>query len=197
MGALCWSDYLCPWCYIGTDRSALLRSLGVRVVTLPFELHPEIPIGGYERPRSASRWAVIAAECADAGLPFDPPTRSPNTRRVLEVSEWVRRTGSDAQHVAFESAVFRAHFAEQRRIDDPAELASFVAGVGLDADNALAVVTGGGPAAWVDESMAQAREAGVSGTPAWVLAGPSGPLLIPGAQPRSFFQRVARRLTPP
>jgi len=199
--AICWSDYLCPWCYVGTDRSALLRSLGVRVTTLPFELHPTIPAEGAVLPRPP-RWVAIAAEAEDVGLPFDPPDRLPNTRRVLEVSEWVRRTADADAHEAFSAAVFRAHFAERRRIDDEAEVASFVSGVGLSADAAFDAVAGGEPSRWVDESMALARDLGVTGTPAWVLGGASaggdggvdGGLVVPGVQPRSFFERVVSKL---
>lgn len=209
MEALCWSDYLCPWCYVGTDRTALLRSLGVRVTVLPFELHPEVPVGGAALPRPP-RWVAIAAEAEDVRLPFDPPDRLPNTRRVLEVSEWVRRVAGDDAHAAFSDAVFRAHFAERRRIDDEGELASFVADAGLSIDDALSALAGGEPQRWVDESMALARDLGVAGTPAWVLAGSSGGggsgsgggvdggvdggLLIPGVQPRSFFERVVAKL---
>lgn len=201
MDAICWSDYLCPWCYVGTDRSALLRSMGVRVTTLPFELHPTIPVGGAVLPRPP-RWVAIAAEAEDVGLPFDPPDRLPNTRRLLEISEWVRRVGGSDAHDAFSDAAFRAHFAEQRRIDDEDELATFVDDVGLSADDAFNALAGGEPSAWVDESMALARDLGVSGTPAWVLGGSSaasggavdGGLLIPGVQPRSFFERVVTKL---
>ena len=38
-----WSDYLCPWCYLGRDRTALMVDLGVEVTPLAYELHPEIP----------------------------------------------------------------------------------------------------------------------------------------------------------
>ena len=26
MEATCWSDYLCPWCYVGQDRSAQIAA---------------------------------------------------------------------------------------------------------------------------------------------------------------------------
>ena len=42
MEATCWSDYLCPWCYLGQDRSALMASLGLEVVHLPYELLAEV-----------------------------------------------------------------------------------------------------------------------------------------------------------
>jgi len=184
----------------------VLRSYGVRVVVLPFELHPEIPVGGYERSRSASRWAVIAAECEDAGLPFDPQPRSPNTRRILEVSEWVRRVCGLAVHERFERSVFEAHFAGRLPIDDAGVQAELLAALGVSADEAFAAVDGGEPSRWVDESMALAREVGVGGTPAWLLGGGTasgdlaggeggGGFLIPGVHPRPFYERLALRLS--
>lgn len=220
---LCWSDYLCPWCYVGLDRSALLRAGGLQVVTLPFELHPEIPPGGHERSRSVGRWSLIAEECAAAGLPWDPQPRSPNTRRVLELSEWVRRVAGAEVHVAFEALVFRAHFAEQLRIDDAGVQAELLARAGVDAAEAFAAASSGEPATWVDESMALAREVGVGGTPAWLFLGDAaarrgsdGPVdgaggadaggggfgdgfddgfFVPGVHPRPFYERLAARFT--
>ena len=43
MDAVLWRDYLCPWCYLGRDRTALLTELGVTVDARSYELHPEIP----------------------------------------------------------------------------------------------------------------------------------------------------------
>ena len=67
MQALLWRDYLCPWCHLGRDRTALLTTLGVTVEAQAYELHPEIPTEG--RPvRADGRFARvldhIAAECA-------------------------------------------------------------------------------------------------------------------------------------
>ena len=46
--------------------------------------------------------------------------------------------------------------------------------------------------------MALARSAGVAGTPAWVLLRPGvdveDGLLVPGLQPREFFERVVAKL---
>ena len=50
--AVVWSDYLCPWCYVGRDRTAAIEDLGVQVTPLPYELHPEIPPEGRRAARS-------------------------------------------------------------------------------------------------------------------------------------------------
>ncbi|HEV7885957.1 MAG TPA: DsbA family protein [Acidimicrobiales bacterium] len=202
MDALCWSDYLCPWCYVGQDRTELLASLGVRVTVLPFELHPNIPAGGVERAPSAARYAGPAAEAEELGLPFDPPVRTPNTRRVLEVSEWVRRAVGPDAHARFSALVFKAHFVQHLSIDDVPVLDGLLEAAGVGGGEAWDAVAGGEPSAWVDSSMALAREAGVAGTPAWLVgangagarADPDSGFLIPGVQPRPFFQRIIRNM---
>ena len=81
-----WSDYICPWCYLGRDRTEFLRSLDVEVTQLPFELHPELPPSGrVVRPqgRLSQVYSAIERECVDVGLPFRAPTHVPNSRRAL------------------------------------------------------------------------------------------------------------------
>jgi predicted DsbA family dithiol-disulfide isomerase len=186
--ATCWSDYLCPWCYVGQDRSALVEALGVPVVHRPFELHPEIPPTG--RPiRSGGRLgptlARIASECDAIGMPFRAPTRLPNTRRALETAEWVR-----IHHPAAASAVhaglFRAHFAEGLAIDDPDVIDQIVADAGAPAASVRDAIDRGAASPLVDASMAEARANGVSSTPTWVL---DGGFVIPGAIDRPTLER--------
>src|SRR5688500_16056770 len=120
MEAVVWSDYLCPWCYVGQDRTALLRSLGVTVTVLPFELHPHVPAGGIPNKR---RYSAAAAECEAVGMPFRPPTHVPNTRRVLAAAEWVRQCKPELFD-ALHAALFRASFVDGLDLGDEEVLAS-------------------------------------------------------------------------
>ena len=73
-----WSDYICPWAYLGRDRTALLRSLDVAVTAMPYELHPDLPLTGRAvRPdgRVGRVHEAIGRECEEIGLPFRPPQR--------------------------------------------------------------------------------------------------------------------------
>ena len=183
MLAVVWSDYICPWCYLGQDRTALLRSLGVEVSARPFELHPEIPIGGIPLNRRYSR---IAAACADVGLPFNPPTFVPNSRRALVTADYVRRTAPDAFD-ALDRALFTAYFVDGRDIGDADVLADLLRASGASTDVDL-------DDAQLRASMAEAYEAGIGGTPAWLI---DGRLLIPGVQDRSYYERMVARLSQP
>ena len=175
-----------------------MRSLGVDVVALPFELHPEIPAEGLSlRERWGARYEEasamyrrIEAECEAAGLPFRRPERVPNTRRALETAECVRQRHADA-FLALDESLFRTHFVEGRFLGDPEVLDELVTAAGAPADEVRGAVEADELRVALRESMNQAHEAGVTGTPAWLLA---DRFLLPGAQPREVVERVITRL---
>jgi len=200
MEAVVWSDYLCPWCYVGLDRSALLESLGVSVSARPFELHPRIPAEGVSlRDRWGARYdqavamyARIEAECDAVGMPFRRPERVPNTRRVLETAECVR-VRFPAAFAALDRSLFEAHFVHGVFIGDPDVLDGLVTDAGADAGEVRAEVDGGAWRQAVTDSMDAAYDAGTTGTPAWFI---DGRALIPGVQARETYERVVARLNP-
>ena len=196
MQALVWSDYICPWAYLGRDRTALLRSLGVDVVPMPYELHPEIPAAGRtHRPdgRLAQVYAGIAEECAAVGIPFRAPTRTPNSRRALSTAEVVRIHAPD-HFTAVDDALFHAHFVEGRDLGDVEVLDEIVASAGLSPDEVRAAIDEGEGEAAVTASMVRAHANGVAATPAWLFGADGEGLVLPGVQPRELYERIVTRL---
>lgn len=186
-----WSDYVCPWCYVGLDRSArLVAELGVAVQPLPFELHPSIPVGG--RDVSKSRvFDRIARECEAVGLPFVAPSRVPNSRRALASSEWVRRHSSAPVHGALHRSLFSAVFVDGLAIDDAEVVDALVAAAGADAGACRAAVDWGSMDAVLAASRDEAYDHGITGTPSWLV---DGRLVIAGLQPFETFDRLVTRL---
>src|SRR5215467_4283866 len=85
-------DFLCPFCYVGQHRTAILVRHGLHVIELPFRAHPDIPPGGIPaEPRNGPMYAMLEREASEAGLPLHWPRRLPDTRRALAAAEWVRR----------------------------------------------------------------------------------------------------------
>ena len=41
-----WYDFVCPFCYVGQTRTAILTRYGLSVIELPFQAHPNIPPSG-------------------------------------------------------------------------------------------------------------------------------------------------------
>jgi predicted DsbA family dithiol-disulfide isomerase len=188
MQALLWRDYLCPWCYLGRDRTALIEALGVAVTPMSYELHPEVPLTGRAiRPGGRLDQVLdhIAEECEDVGLPMRKPTRTPNTRRALEMAEILRARFPDAFR-AYDDACYGTHWHDGGDLGDPATLRALVLDAGADPDEVDDLLTSGFGAAALDRSMTAARELGVTATPAWWV---DDRLLIPGAQPRATIER--------
>jgi hypothetical protein len=117
---LAWYDFLCPFCYVGQHRTAMLLRHGVHVVELPFQIHPEIPPGGMiAGPRHGPMYATLEREAKEAGLVLRWPARLPDTRRALAAAEWVRRNQPGAFRQLHEE-LFEAHFALGENLEDPA-----------------------------------------------------------------------------
>jgi predicted DsbA family dithiol-disulfide isomerase len=188
-----WSDYICPWAYLGRDRSALLRDLGLEITTLPFELHPEIPRDGTAvRPgsRLSRVFDSIGAECEILGIPFRAPHRTPNSRHVLETAEVVRLHAPEAFD-ALDASLAQAHWVDGLDLGDRDLIDTLVAEAGASVELVHDLVADGVGTTAVEVSMAEARERGVAATPAWWV---NDALLIPGAQPRETIERWVTRL---
>src|SRR6516225_214715 len=106
-----WYDFICPFCYVGQHRNAILAQHGLDVVELPFQAHPDILAGGIPAgPRQGPMYAILEREAKQAGLPLRWPMRLPNSRLALAAAEWTRRhqsTGFPQLH----RELFEAHFA--------------------------------------------------------------------------------------
>ena len=188
-----WSDYCCPWCYLALDRLDLLDELGLAVEVLPFELHPDTPARGRRHGpggRTAAAFARVAAEAAEAGLPFAAPSATPNTAMVLGAAEAVRRT-EPAAFPGLHRRLFRARFVEGGDLGDVAVVERLVAEAGADPAAVRAWRREGRAGAAVAEARAAAVDAGVTATPAFLF---DPGLLVVGAQPREALRRWVARM---
>ncbi len=192
------SDFLCPWCYIGAvrlQRAAAKRPGEVEVRWKSFLLRTEPRDTEPERFRAYARsWARPAA--LEPGLQFrmwdgdsTPPTHSlpPNAAAKLATRHWPELADG------YRMALFRAYFADNRTISDRAVLAEVAGEAGLPAGEFTERLQ----AEWataVDEvfdDFSDALEAGVTAVPA-VLAG--GDVLRGASNDASYDELLERAL---
>ncbi len=164
------------------------------MVWQPYELHPEVPPQGMPAERlfggsgrAGGYFDRLRTLAAESGLEVNAPGLIANSRQALEAAEFARDHGAfDCYH----RALFAAYFRDGRNIGDVEVLAGLAAGCGLDAGALRSALAEGRYAGGVREQMEQAREKGVTGTPAFALA---DRFLITGAQDITVFRDVLRR----
>jgi predicted DsbA family dithiol-disulfide isomerase len=183
-----WYDFLCPFCYVGQSRTAILRRHGLDVVELPFQAHPDIPANGIPvEPRRGEMYSNLEREAKEAGLILNWPSRLPNTRHALAAAEWVRRN-QPHMFTPFQKTLFAAHFVAGEDLGNSAVIDRHAAELAIDLDAFHAALLDGTALAAVKESETLGREHGVRGTPAWLI----GQRLISGLLPASDFEHVAQ-----
>ena len=187
--ALHWYDFICPFCYVGQQRTAILVRHGLHVVELPFQAHPDIPRGGIPAgPRKGPMYAMLESEASEAGLPLHWPPRLPDTRWALAAAEWARRH-QPAAFPKFHRSLFEAHFVLGEDLGDPAVIARHASESGIDLAALNAALADDSAAAALRQAEMTGHEYGVQGTPAWLL----GQRLIMGLRPAAEFERLAEQ----
>jgi predicted DsbA family dithiol-disulfide isomerase len=182
-----WYDFICPFCYVGQQRSAILVRHGLHVIELAFQAHPEIPDGGVPAgPRNGPMYAMLEREAREAGLVLNWPRHLPNTRRALAAAEWSRKhqSGSFPQ---LHKELFEAHFVLGEDLEDDGVIDRHASASGIDLAALHAAVAEGSADAAVAVAETVGRKYGVQGTPAWLL--PQG--MITGLRPALEFERLA------
>ncbi len=203
------SDVVCPWCALGAgrlraaleelDRSGVLPAADLRVRWRAFQLDPAAPPGPHDLREAMERkygpgafdamtgrlTALGAAEGID--FRFDLAQRV-NTFDAHRLLAWSARTvvGQDV----LVDRLFRAYFTEGADVSDHDTLVHLAAEVGLDAAGARAVLVSDGHAGEVLADREAARDAGITGVPAFVV---DGRAVIPGAQEVDAMTRFLAR----
>ncbi len=199
MRIVAYSDYVCPWCYIGLQRVERLQAeLPVDVEWRPFELHPETPrtgadlrgrLGNSERVRAYTRNIIALAD--DVGLPMRMPPVVANSHRALEAAEFAREHADAATFAAYHRALFRAYFEELRNIGDADVLCEIARGCGVDDQGLRQALADDRYAETVDRITREARDDEVLSTPTFVY---EGGFRLTGAQDYNVFESITRRL---
>jgi len=188
------SDYVCPWCYLGSARvERLKKEHGVQVKYVHFPLHPETPQRGKSleelfagRGYDISRMqAQMRARMAAEGLPYGDRKMTFNSRLAQELASWaVSQSGGEAIH----DALFRAYFVDGKNIGDAEVLIQIVKSVGLDENKAREVIEKRTHKAAVDADWEKSRQYGVTGVPTYVF----GDRGVVGAQPYEALEELVK-----
>ena len=190
------SDYVCPWCYLGDNRVKKLKeSYDIDIELIHFPLHPETPAEGRTLEELfrcgpdevAAKNARMKGVMADEGLPYSTRSHTYNSRLAQEIGKWAEtQEGGDAIHDKF----FEAYFVECRNVGDVEVIIDVVKSVGLDEAEARAVIEERRFKDAIDADWAKSHQYGVTGVPTFVAAGKG----LVGAQPYATLEMFMKDL---
>ncbi len=200
------SDVVCPWCIIGykqLERALQETKTAADIHWHPFELNPRMAQEGENlrehlaakygtTPEGSRRARARLTELGtELGFVFDytDDMRMVNTFRAHQLLKWAEEHGRGHD---LQMALFAAFFAERLDLNDPAVLARVAARIGLDGDEALAILTDGRYAEDVRQDEQFWISRGIEGVPAMIF---DEKYLVVGAQGvdnyRSILEKIA------
>ena len=195
-----WSDYVCPFCYIGKRKleKALKQfdySNQVEIVFKAYELNPyapEIPDGvGYEGFAKAKNITIekakammdpIVGVASQYGLEYHmDKTLMINTHKAHRLAKWARTFNKE---IELSELLMNANFKLGLNLADNDVLLGLVKEIGLDPTLALKVLESNEFSDVVKAEFEEASELGVRGVPFFVF---NRKYAISGAQPDEQF----------
>ena len=194
--ATVFTDYICPFCYVGDVRLDRLREdYDLKINWCFLEIHPDTPAAGMaieELGYPDARWQQMMDNLSrlaqEEGITFQPHTFTTNSHKSLLLAEAAKEAGADVFY-ALHRRLFEAFFTEGLNIGDESVLTGLAREAGVP-DEVLA-------RAWTDDRyeqrlqqyLAAARELDVRATPT-IFFGEKQRL--DGALPLSTFRKLAQ-----
>lgn len=201
-----WSDYVCPFCYIGKKQLELaLKETGydeaIEVEYKSYLLDPTTPVDAagsvYDDLQKKYRISLeevknmtanVAARAKEVGLDYNfDNMKSANTVKAHRLAKWAETEGKGKE---FTERVLKAYFLEGAAIGQTDVLLSLVEQVGLSRDEANEIVESDQFASEVQADIKIAQQLGVRGVPFFVIDNKYG---ISGAQPKEIFENTIEK----
>ena len=201
------SDVVCPWCIIGYRQLAeALKQTNTEheIHWHPFELNSNMPSEGQNLREHIMEKYGSSKEESDASrirmteagsevsfeFNFNDDTRMHNTFNLHHLLYWAGQQGQKPMH-DLKQALFSAHFTDGRNISDNTVLADIAAEVGLDRDEALAVLEEQRFAKEVRAEERHWQQQGIQSVPAMIF---NERHLVSGAQGVDNYVNILEQL---
>lgn len=202
-----WSDYVCPFCYIGKRRleRALQETGFAGQATIQLKSYqldagtPEVVTESiYESLARKYNTSIdqakamtnnVVEQAKTEGLEYNFENAKPaNTARAHRLVKWAdtQQKGNDLGE-----ALLHAYFIDGKNINDTAILAELAASVGLDSAQAKEVASSNQFFPEIQIDQTEAAQIGIRGVPFFVL---NNKYAISGAQPIEVFKEMLEKV---
>ena len=179
------TDYVCPWCYLGDARVKKIKNnFEIKIKLVHFPLHPETPQEGrtllelfQSNPDDIKEKNIRMKGLMDQEeLPYIDRTHTYNSRLAQEIGAWAETI---QKNTSIHDSFFEAYFVKGLNIGLEEVILDVVSNSGLDINEARSVIKDRTFKKNIDEDWKKSSEYGVTGVPTFVYSGQS----LVGAQP--------------
>lgn len=202
-----WSDFACPFCYIGKVRfEEALESFKhinkVEVIYKAYQLNPDAPKvmkkSAYESfaeghgmtpAQAKERFNMFTANAKTVGLTYNyDKVQMTNTFDAHRLAKWANTKGKENE---LTSRLMKAYFTDGLNIADYETLSNLASEVGLSKEEARSVLDKNEFKDQVKLEQQEARQIGVQGVPFFVLNRKYG---VSGAQQTAYFKQALEQI---
>lgn len=202
-----WSDYVCPFCYIGKKQlEKAIEDTGysgqVELVYKSYQLDPTTPIDshstvyeslakkyGMSLEKAKEMTMGVTERAKEVGLNYDFSNLM--EENTLKAHRLVKRAEKQGDVTALVELLLHSHFIEGKRIGQDDVLLEIAEKVGLEREEVAKVLADDVYKNEVEADIQEGLQLGVRGVPFFVLNRKYG---ISGAQPQEVFEDTLRKV---
>jgi len=202
-----WSDYVCPFCYIGKRRlEEALQTTGLEssaeVVFKAFQLDPNTPVGaGGSVPEGlAGKYGIsldeavkmlenVAVQAKTVGLEFD--VTGMTGANTFDAHRLAKLGELEGKGDAITERLLQGHFVKGEAVDNKETLTAIAEEAGLTAERVQQVLQSDEFGEDVKRDIEEAGQIGVRGVPFFVI---NRKYAISGAQPVEAFTEALKKV---
>lgn len=199
------TDIVCPWCYIGTERlekvlGSLAPGLELSVAHHPFFLARGVPEEGIVVADDLRRkyggdpkrlFAMAEAAAKTSGMDLDLQ-KQPRSYPTVKAHTLVRHAEAKGTQRALLRALFRTYFDEAKNITDPSVLAAAAEPHGFTAEEVAALVSDESELAATRRAAEEANEGGIHAVPFFIFG---QRFAVSGAQTEEVLRAAIAKAT--
>ncbi|MDO7908620.1 DsbA family oxidoreductase [Paenibacillus sp. JX-17] len=202
-----WSDFACPFCYIGKRRfeealEQFAHADGVRTVFRSFQLDPQASVhpsgdihdmlaAKYGMPRAQAKAMndQVTGQAAELGLHYDFDRVKPTN--TLDAHRLAHYAASQGKGDEAAERLLKAYFIDGVNIGEHSVLTAVAEELGLSVEEVEQVLSSDKYAQDVHQDIEQGVQLGLTGVPFFVF---DNKYAVSGAQPSSLFLEVLNKV---
>ncbi len=202
-----WSDFACPFCYIGKTRFEQALDQfefkdQVEIIYKAYQLNPYAPKvmkgsaaesfaqgHGMTPAQAKERFNMFSANANAVGLTYNYDIiQMTNTFDAHRLAKWANQFGLEHKVT---SRLMKAYFTDGKNLSDFDSLVELAKEVGLDEKEARKILDENEFSDQVKGEMDEARQVGVQGVPFFVINRKYG---VSGAQQTAYFLQALKQI---